>query len=53
VSGIINLLREIREAEEGYLESMPANLQSGDAYAASDESIDAIIDAVSYLEDAY
>jgi len=50
---IIDLLKQIREAEENYMANIPLNLQSGDAYMAADESVDAIIDAVSYLEDAY
>jgi len=53
MSGIIDLLKVIREAEENHMAKMPVNLQSGDAYALADESIDAIIEAVSYLEDAY
>jgi len=50
---IIDLLKKIREAEENYMAKVPLNLQSGDAYAAADESVDAIIDAVNCLEDAY
>jgi hypothetical protein len=53
VAGIIGLLREIREAEEKYMAKVPPNLQSSAAYDAADESIDAIIEAVGYLEDAY
>jgi len=53
VANIIILLKEIREAEETRMVKTPLNLQSGDAYAAADESVDAIIDAVSYLEGAY
>lgn len=53
VANIIIMLREIREAEETRMAKTPLNLQSSDAYAAADESVDAIIDAVSCLEDAY
>ena len=53
VAGIIELLKEIREAEEGYMTRMPENLQSGDAYAVADNSVDVIIEAVDLLSDAY
>jgi hypothetical protein len=53
MSLVILMLEKIRNAEEEYMLRMPLNLQSGEAYAAADQSVDAIIEAVDYLSDAY
>ena len=50
---VIELLEKIRHAEEQYMERMPINLQSGGAYTAADESVDAIIEAIIGLLNAY
>ena len=50
---VIELLEKIRNAEERYMERIPLNLRSGDAYFAADYSVDAIIDAIIDLLDAY
>ena len=49
----VDLLEKIRQAEERYIENIPFNLQSGDAYAAAENSVDLIIDAIISLSDAY
>ncbi len=36
-----------------YLERIPQNMTGGDAYAAADESVDLLTDAIVYLMDAY
>ena len=50
---IITELSHIRNAEEAYLERIPMNLQEGDAYAAADDSVDLLTDAIITLMDAY
>jgi len=49
----VSLLEKIRTAEEGYLERIPFNLQSGDAYANAEYSVDLVTDAIITLVDAY
>ena len=53
ISFIITELSHIRNAEESYLERIPMNLKDGDAYAASDYSVDLLTDAIISLMDAY
>lgn len=53
VSLIISQLSRIRNAESEYMERIPVNLQNGDAYAAADDSVDLLTDAIIYLMDAY
>jgi len=53
VSLIISELSLIRNAEEAYMERIPINLQGSDAYAAADESIELLDDAILTLMDAY
>jgi hypothetical protein len=53
VAAAVELLEKILAAEEGYMERMPENLQSGEAYDAAGCSVDIIIDAISGLSDAY
>jgi len=53
VARVVGMLKDVREAEELFMSRVPPNLQGGDAYAAADESVDAIVDAVSSLTDAY
>jgi hypothetical protein len=50
---VIYTLGLVRAAEEHYLDRIPLNLQGGDAYSASENSIDSIFDAVDILSDAY
>ena len=47
------LLEHIHAAEETVLENIPANLQSGDAYANAECSAEIILDAIMGLMDAY
>ena len=49
----VELLEKIRHAEERYMERIPLNLRSGDAYFSADYSVDAILDAIISLFDAY
>jgi hypothetical protein len=53
VSFIISELERIRSAEETYMKRIPENMHGGDAYAAADDSVDSLADAVSSLLDAY
>jgi hypothetical protein len=53
VSFIIKELGRIHHEEDSYMERMPLNLRDGDAYAAADYSLDMLIEAMSFLEDAY
>ena len=50
---VIGLLELIRAAEEAYICRVPENLQAGDAFANAELSLDAIIDAIAGLADAY
>jgi len=53
VSLIVSELSRIRSEEESYMERIPDNLKDGDAYAAADESVDLLSDAILSLSDAY
>lgn len=53
VSLIISELSRIRNAESEYMERIPVNMKNGDAYAATDDSVDLLTDAIIYLMDAY
>ena len=50
---MVTELLKIRSAEKAYMERIPENMQDGDAYAAADESIDILTDAIETLSDAY
>ena len=50
---VVELLEKIRHAEERYMQRIPLNLRSGDAYFSADYSVGAIIDAIIVLFDAY
>jgi len=49
----LDLLERVRIAEEAYLGRIPENLQSGDAYAAADETVDILTDGIVFLSDAF
>ena len=53
VSLIITELSRIRNEEESYMERIPMNMQGGDAYAAADNSVDLLTDAIISLMEAY
>jgi len=53
VSLVIMWLIRICSEEEAYQKRIPTNLQGGDAYAAAEESIDSIGEAIAILVDAY
>jgi len=50
---IISALEHIRNEEEAYLARIPENFQNGEAYAAADDSISIVSDAIDSLLDAY
>jgi hypothetical protein len=52
-SSAVALLERILAAEEAYLKRIPENLQGGDAYASAEDSIEAVMDAIAGLSDAY
>ena len=53
VSRIIGVLTIICSEEEAYIGRIPLNLQCGEAYAAAEESVDMLAEAIGYLNDAY
>jgi hypothetical protein len=53
VSLIITQLSRIRQAESDYMERIPQSMTGGDAYAAAEDSVDLVTDAICYLLDAY
>ena len=50
---VMAMLEKIRSAEESYLERIPLNLQSGEAYAVAEESVDTITDVILALWGIY
>jgi hypothetical protein len=53
VSLIITELSHIRNEEERYLERIPSNMHTGDAYAAAEDSVDMMTNAIVNLIEAY
>jgi len=49
----VQLLEQIREAEEAYLERVPENFQSSEAYVATEEYVGFLSDALDSLRDVY
>jgi len=49
----VQLLEQIRQAEEAYLERVPENFQSSEAYVATEEYVGFIADALDSLRDVY
>ena len=50
---IINALGRIYSEEDAYLNRIPLNLQGSSAYAAADDSLSYLIDAINALSNAY
>ena len=50
---VIELLEKIRHAEGRYMERIPLNLRSGNAYFEADYSVDTMLDAIIDLMRAY
>ena len=50
---IITALEYIRDEEEAYQERIPPNLQGSEAYAAAEDSVSIVSDAIVFLLDAY
>jgi hypothetical protein len=53
VASIVDELSDIHMRECEYLQKIPANLQNGRFYAASDYSVDRLTEAIVALMDAY
>jgi hypothetical protein len=53
VSRIVGILTLICSEEESYINRIPLNLQGGEAYAAAEESVVMLTDAIDSLLDAY
>ena len=53
LSHAIGLLEKIRKAEEVHIDRVPQNLQGSDAFAAAEDSLAIVSDAICFLEDAY
>jgi hypothetical protein len=53
VKKIIDELERIKDSEETYAERIPENLQSGPAYEAAGEAVEAIEEAVCLLREAF
>jgi hypothetical protein len=53
VTLIVNMVGWIHSAEYEYMERIPLNLQDSDAYAAAEESLDMLTDAINTLSEAY
>ena len=49
----IDLLGKIHLAEEDYVSRIPLNLHGSDAYAAAEDTIDSLIDAILILDCAF
>ena len=50
---LIRQLEQIRDAEEGYLSNIPANLQGSSRYDAAQESVSLMGEAIDILEQVY
>ena len=53
IATIIRQLVEIRDAEAGYMENIPENLQNSSRYESAEHAVEALDEAISILEDAY
>ena len=53
VNLIIERLKSIKDFEEAYQGRIPSNLQEGQAYEDSGQSIDSLDEAINQLNDAY
>ena len=53
IGSIIPLIESIRQHEEAYLARIPSNLQSGQAYENSEQTIDNLDQAIDLLKEAY
>jgi len=53
VKMLIAKLEQVRDAEETYMDNIPANLQSSPCFDAADESVTALTDALDLLLYAY
>lgn len=53
VRAVLSALRSIRDAEADYAERIPDNLRGGERYEASEQSVDALDEAIDLLDGAY
>ena len=50
---VINLLSEMRDAEDAYMDNMPDNLKNSAQYEMAEERIDRLTEAIETAEDIY
>ena len=50
---IIGQLTSIRDAEEGYMQNMPANLQNSSRYESAEQAVEALNEAIVRLTEAF
>ena len=53
ISKMIAMLTDIKDAEQGYLDRIPVNLQSSDLYEAAEETVGILEEAADILLEAY
>jgi hypothetical protein len=53
IKSIISLIGQVRDAEEGYKDRIPENLQGSIRYETAEEYLSAMDDAIELLESAY
>jgi hypothetical protein len=53
VRAVLSALRSIRDAEADYAERIPDNFRGGERYEASEQSVDALDEAIGLLDEAY
>jgi hypothetical protein len=50
---IIGKLEKIRDAEERYMQNMPANLQNSSRYESAEQAVEALDEAIGILGEAF
>jgi hypothetical protein len=53
LKALIPHLEAMRDAEQGYLDAMPANLETSPMHEAAEQTVSALEDALDILSDAY
>jgi len=53
ISKMIAMLTDIKDAEQGYVDRIPVNLQGSDLYEAAEETVGILEDAADMLSEAY
>jgi ribonuclease D len=52
-AAIIKHLASIRDAEEGYMQNMPANLRNSSRYESAEQAVEALGEAIDRLSEAF